>query len=85
MNLNHPEATQQALSILRSGDPFQWYVITLLAVVVYIYFNEIQNKNWKGIAAGLSLYMVHWFVEIINICPTLQSISPNSVPIFTGQ
>ncbi|HOE21019.1 MAG TPA: hypothetical protein PKJ69_08680 [Spirochaetota bacterium] len=66
MELHNPEATQQALSILRSGDPFQWYVITLLALVVYVYFTEIQNKNWKGIAAGLSLYMVHWFVEIIN-------------------
>jgi hypothetical protein len=64
--LNNPEATQQALSILRSGQPFQWYVITLLALVFYVYFNEIQKKNWKGIAAGLSLYMVHWFVEIIN-------------------
>lgn len=66
MELHNPEATQQALAILRSGDPFQWYVITLLALVVYVYFTEIQNKNWKGIAAGLSLYMVHWFVEIIN-------------------
>jgi len=66
MELHNPEATQQALSILRSGDPFQWYVITLLALVVYVYSTEIQNKNWKGIAAGLSLYMVHWFVEIIN-------------------
>jgi hypothetical protein len=66
MELHNPEVTQQALGILRSGDPFQWYVITLLALVVYVYFTEIQNKNWKGIAAGLSLYMVHWFVEIIN-------------------
>lgn len=66
MELHNPEATQQALGILRSGDPFQWYVITLLALVVYVYFTEIQNKNWQGIAAGLSLYMVHWFVEIIN-------------------
>jgi len=66
MELHNPEATQQALCILRSGNPFQWYVITLLALVVYVYFTEIQNKNWKGIAAGLSLYMVHWFVEIIN-------------------
>jgi len=66
MELHNPEATQQALAILRSGDPFQWYVITLLALVVYVYFTEIQNKNWQGIAAGLSLYMVHWFVEIIN-------------------
>ena len=66
MNLNHPELTRQALGILRNPDLFQWYVIPFLACVVYIYFNEISKKNWKGIAAGLSLYMVHWFVEIIN-------------------
>ncbi len=64
--MNHPEATQTALSMLRNGELFQWYVITLLALVFYVYFNEISRKNWKGIAAGLSLYMVHWFVEIIN-------------------
>lgn len=64
--MNHPEVTQMALSILRTGDNFQWYVITLLAAVVYIYFNEISNKNWKGIAAGLALYSVHWFYEILN-------------------
>ncbi len=64
--LNNPEATAQALKILRSGENFQWYVIPLLALVVYAYFNEASNKNWKGIAAGLSLYMVHWFFEIMN-------------------
>lgn len=64
--MNNPEVTQQALSILRSGEFFQWYVITLLAVVIYIYTNEISKKNWNGIAAGLALYAVHWFYEIIN-------------------
>lgn len=64
--MNHPELTQQALGILRNTDTFQWYFIPLLAFVVYIYFNEIQNKNWRGVAAGLSLYMVHWFYEIMN-------------------
>ena len=64
--MNHPEATQQALDILRNGTTFQWYVIPLLAFVVYIYFNEMTKNNWKGIAAGLSLYMVHWFFEIMN-------------------
>lgn len=64
--MNNPEATAMALSILRSGNPFQWYVITLMALTLYVYFNEISQKNWKGIAAGLSLYMVHWFVEIVN-------------------
>jgi hypothetical protein len=64
--MNNPEATQLALSILRSGDNFQWYVITFLALVVYVYFNEISKGNWRGIAAGLALYSVHWFYEILN-------------------
>jgi hypothetical protein len=64
--MNHPEVTQQALSILRSGAPFQWYVITLLALVIYVYASEIKLKNWNGIAAGLALYSVHWFYEILN-------------------
>jgi hypothetical protein len=64
--MNNPDATQAALSILRNPTTFQWYVIPLFAFVVYIYFNEISNKNWKSIAAGLSLYLVHWLYEILN-------------------
>ena len=51
--MNHPEVTQAALKILRSGENFQWYVITLLALVMYVYANEIRQRNWKGIAADL--------------------------------
>lgn len=64
--MNHPEVTAQALAMLRSGQNFQWYVIALLAIVVYIYAHEIERGNWKGITAGLGLYGVHWFVEIVN-------------------
>ncbi|MBG0784542.1 MAG: hypothetical protein H0S79_05530 [Anaerolineaceae bacterium] len=64
--MNQPELTQQALSILRSGENFQWVVITLLALVIYVYTNEYSKGNFKGIAAGLSLYLVHWFYEIVN-------------------
>ena len=64
--MDHPELTQQALSILRTGENFQWLVITLLALVLYIYTNEVQKKNWAGLAAGLALYATHWFYEIIN-------------------
>lgn len=66
MYLNNPEVTDRALSILRSGENFQWSVITLLALVVYVYAREISERNWRGVAAGLALYMVHWLVEIIN-------------------
>jgi hypothetical protein len=60
------EITQHAQSILRSGANFQWYVIPLLALVMYIYANEYTQKNYRGIAAGLALYGVHWFYEILN-------------------
>ncbi len=66
MALNHPELTQAALGILRKGSTFQWYFIPLLAFVVYVYFSEIEKRNWKAVAAGLSLYSVHWAFEIAN-------------------
>lgn len=64
--LNHPEATAQALAALRRGDHFQWYLIFLLVMVLSLYFSEAAKKNTKGIAAGLSLYAIHWFYEIGN-------------------
>ena len=41
--------TQRAQSILRSGENFQWYVIPLLALVMYIYANEYSKKKKSGI------------------------------------
>ena len=64
--VHNPQATNEALSILRSGQNFNFYVIFLLVLVLFIYFSEIKKKNWNAIAAGLALYMVHWFAEIIN-------------------
>lgn len=71
------QATQDALAILRNGANFQWYVIPLLAMVIYIYVNEYSKKNWKGIAAGLSLYGVHWFFEILNAL--IQKLTGNAL------
>jgi len=64
--MNHPEATEQALRILRSGENFHWSFITLFLLIIYVYYNEIEKKNWNVIAAGLTLYGIHWFVEILN-------------------
>ena len=55
-----------AKTAIRSTDNFHWTFIPLLALVVYVYATEYQHKNFKGIAAGLALYMVHWFYEIMN-------------------
>lgn len=64
--LNQPESTAQALAILRQGTNFQWDVITLLALAVYAYANEYSQRNWKRIAAGLSLNLVNRFYENLN-------------------
>jgi hypothetical protein len=64
--MNHPEVTQQALAILRDGSNFNWILLPVFVIILYIYFSEIGKKNWKGVAAGLALYMVHWFYEILN-------------------
>lgn len=50
----------------RSLDNFNWTFIFILAVVFYIYWTEIKAKNWKAVIAGISLYSVHWFYEIMN-------------------
>ncbi len=64
--LHRPEATDMALAILRRGEFFNLYAIFMIVVVLYIYFSEYQKKNYRAIVAGLTLYGIHWFVEIVN-------------------
>ena len=60
------EASVRALKILRDGSQFQWYVIPLLALVLYLYAVEIERKNWNLVFAGLALWGMDWFNEIWN-------------------
>ena len=56
----------QALSILRDPNQFQWYVISLFALIVYVYAVEIERRNWKLVFAGLAFWGMDWFNEIWN-------------------
>ena len=56
----------QALSQLRDGSNFQWYVIPLLAFVFYVYTVEAEKKNWNLVLAGLAFWGADWLNEIIN-------------------
>ena len=60
------ESAQQALSILRDGSQYQWYVIPLFAFTVYVYAHEIERKNWSLVLAGLAFWGMDWFNEIWN-------------------
>ncbi|MBR2591665.1 MAG: hypothetical protein IKD62_01710, partial [Oscillospiraceae bacterium] len=51
---------------VRSTDNFNWTFILILAVVFYVYWTEVRNRNREVIVAGFSLYGVHWLYEICN-------------------
>ena len=51
---------------VRSTENFNWTFIFILAVVFYVYWSEIQKKNYEAVCAGLALYGVHWLYEIVN-------------------
>ncbi len=59
-------SAQEALQHLRNPQDFQWYVIPLFAIVVYIYAVEVERKNWNLILAGLAFWGMDWFNEIWN-------------------
>jgi hypothetical protein len=62
----HTDAAARALSILRDGGQFSWYVIPLFAFVVYVYAVEIERKSWNLVFAGLAFWGMDWFNEIWN-------------------
>lgn len=56
----------QALSRLRDGNNFQWYVIPLLAFVFYVYTIEAEKGNWNLVLAGLAFWGADGLNEILN-------------------
>lgn len=60
------EFAQQAQDLLRDTSHFQWYVISLLAIVTYIYSVEIHNKSYNAVFAGLAFWGADSINEIIN-------------------
>nr|MDO8117887.1 hypothetical protein [Candidatus Sigynarchaeota archaeon] len=56
----------EALSLLRDPSTFQWYVIPLLLVVIYVYAVEIQKKNYPAVLAALAFWGMDMFNEIWN-------------------
>jgi hypothetical protein len=64
------EATVRALNGLRDLSMIKWYVIPLLAIVLYIYAKEIKDAkktgNWNAVLAGLTIFGVDFFNETWN-------------------
>ena len=60
------DAARRATELLRDGRHFQWHVIPLLLLVLYVYANEIERRNWNVVFAGLALWGADWLNEIAN-------------------
>ncbi len=59
-------ATIIARAMLRNSSSFSWSTIPLLGIVLYIYSVEIESKRWSVVFAGLALWLMDWFNELIN-------------------
>lgn len=64
------EASLQALEGLRDLSTLKWYVIPLLAIVLYIYTIEIkkarESGNWNVVYSGLALFGMDFINETWN-------------------
>ncbi|HEY0846730.1 MAG TPA: hypothetical protein VGE12_15265 [Noviherbaspirillum sp.] len=45
---------------------YQWYVVPLLVLVLYVYGVEVERRNWRLVFAGLGFWGMDWINEIIN-------------------
>jgi hypothetical protein len=63
-NLTAP--TLIARSMLRDASHFDWSTIMFLAIVVYIYTVEVEHRRWAVVLAGLALWLMDWFNELVN-------------------
>ena len=64
------EASQLALQGLRDLSTIKWYVIPMLAFVLYIYSSEIKkslaSRNWNAVFAGLTIFGMDFINETWN-------------------
>ena len=58
--------TLEAERLVRDPSQFKWYAISLLALVIYAYANEVERGRWDVVAAGLAVFAADWFNEIVN-------------------
>jgi hypothetical protein len=58
--------TREAQDLLRDPSQFKWYTVTLLVFVAYVYSVEIERRRWDIVLAGIALWLVDWFNEVVN-------------------
>lgn len=60
------EESIAALAELRRGGHFEWYVVNLIAFVVYVYASAIRRQEWDMVVTGLGFWAVEFVWEMLN-------------------
>jgi hypothetical protein len=55
-----------ALALLRDPAHFQWYVIPLLLVVLYLYGEQLVERRWSVVLGAAAFWLMDWINEIWN-------------------
>ncbi len=60
------EPARRSLEILRDPSAFEWPVVPLFLVVLYIYAVEVERGNLRAVRAGLALLLTDVLWEVSN-------------------
>jgi len=58
--------TRVAEHLLRDSRHFEWSSVMFLGIVAYIYAVEVNARRWATVMAGLALWLMDWFNELVN-------------------
>lgn len=59
-------AAAQAQALVRDPGHFQWYVVTLLLVVIYAYGEQVAERRWSVVLGAIAFWLMDWVNEIWN-------------------
>ncbi len=57
---------QDALNSLRDASQFNWAVVPVFVIVLWLYANEIEKRRWGVVFGGLALLAADTFNELWN-------------------
>ncbi|MHB8894048.1 MAG: hypothetical protein ACYC99_02570 [Candidatus Geothermincolia bacterium] len=66
MFATYTQASARALENLRNPSHFAWYLVPILAFVVYVYVVEAERKRWDIFLAGLAFFGFELAWEMFN-------------------
>ena len=60
------DAAREAQEHLRDAGDFNWALVTLVGLTLYVYATEVERRRWDIVLAGIAFWLVDWFNEIVN-------------------